>query len=251
VLFLSRSGGMHPSVVLLSLASVPPGERAHKATVGANDPVDLGFHRSHDERMLIANIRAQNHPRDKHPAGFLWRAALGRVAEAFAPPPPFSLPDYELLRRIGGGASGGVWLARSTTGALRAVKIVWRRTFEDDRPFQREFEGIQRFERVSREHPSQLALFHVGRNEAAGCFYYVMELADPVESPKAEIRLPKETRSPKPETTSPATNIRASDFLRISELGIRVSPARCSSAPGRGPCGPGHVPWRPRPAAPG
>src|SRR5437899_11672632 len=26
---------------------------------------------------------------------------------------------------------------------------------------------------------SQLALFHVGRSDAAGCFYYVMELADP------------------------------------------------------------------------
>ncbi len=52
------------------------------------------------------------------------------------------------------------------------------RPFEDERPFQREFEGIQRFERISREHPSQLALFHIGRNEAEGYFYYVMELAD-------------------------------------------------------------------------
>jgi serine/threonine protein kinase len=101
---------------------------------------------------------------------------------------PPAVPDYELIRRIGGGAYGDVWLARSTTGALRAVKIVWRHTFEDDRPFQREFEGIQRFERLSREHPSQLALFHVGRNEAAGYFYYVMELADGLENPKSEIR---------------------------------------------------------------
>jgi serine/threonine protein kinase len=83
-----------------------------------------------------------------------------------------------LLRRIGGGAYGEVWLARSATGVLRALKIVHRSTFEDDRPFQREFEGIQRFERISREHPGQLALFHIGRNEAEGYFYYVMELAD-------------------------------------------------------------------------
>lgn len=93
------------------------------------------------------------------------------------------VPDYELVRRIGGGAYGEVWLARSVaTGALRAAKIVWRDTFEDERPFQREFKGIQKFERISRERASQLALFHVGRNEAAGYFYYVMELADPLNA---------------------------------------------------------------------
>src|ERR1700722_666840 len=89
------------------------------------------------------------------------------------------VPDYELLRRIGRGAYGEVWLARSkATGVLRAAKIVWRHTFEDERPFQREFEGIQRFESISRGHPSQLSIFHIGRNDVEGYFYYVMELAD-------------------------------------------------------------------------
>jgi serine/threonine protein kinase len=91
------------------------------------------------------------------------------------------VPDYELLRRIGSGSYGEVWLARGkATGILRAAKIVWRHTFDSDRPFQREFEGIQHFERVSREHPSQLSLFHIGRNDSEGYFYYVMELADNV-----------------------------------------------------------------------
>ena len=98
--------------------------------------------------------------------------------------PPPAVPDYRLLRRIGGGAYGEVWLARSqATGVLRAVKIVWRHKFEDERPFHREFEGIQKFERISREHPSQLALFHIGRNEEQGYFYYVIELADDVRNP--------------------------------------------------------------------
>ena len=116
------------------------------------------------------------------------------------------VPDYELLRRIGHGAYGDVWLARSkATGVLRAAKIVWRRSFGDDRPFRREFEGIQKFESISREHPSQLALFHIGRNEAEGYFYYVMELADSV-SVAADVRRLKsqvsEARNPKSEIKS-------------------------------------------------
>jgi serine/threonine protein kinase len=99
------------------------------------------------------------------------------------------VPDYELLKRIGKGAFGEVWLARNkATGILRAVKIVWRNTFEEERPYQREFEGLLRFERISQEHPSQLKLLHVGRNDGEGYFYYVMELADGAESPKSEVR---------------------------------------------------------------
>lgn len=92
--------------------------------------------------------------------------------------PTTVIPDHELLRRIGRGAYGEVWLARSVVGAWRAVKIVWRRSFEDARPFEREFAGIQRYEPVSRGHAGLVDLLHVGRDEKAGCFFYVMELAD-------------------------------------------------------------------------
>src|SRR5262245_53682756 len=95
-----------------------------------------------------------------------------------AGPPPPIIPDHELLRRIGRGAYGEVWLARNVMGAWRAVKIVWRERFESGRPFDREFEGIRKFEPVSHRHDSQVDILHVGRNDDAGYFYYVMELAD-------------------------------------------------------------------------
>jgi len=97
---------------------------------------------------------------------------------------PPHIPDHELLRRIGSGSYGDVWLARNVLGQCRAVKIIYRNRFVDPRPFEREFEGIQKFEPISRSHPSQLAILHVGKNDEAGCFYYVMELADSAEDEK-------------------------------------------------------------------
>ena len=93
-------------------------------------------------------------------------------------PAPPHIPDYQLLRKIGQGSYGVVWLAQSVTGLYRAVKIVWRASFEDPQPYEREFRGIKEFAAVSLVEPRQLALLHVGRNDAEGFFYYVMELAD-------------------------------------------------------------------------
>jgi hypothetical protein len=47
---------------------------------------------------------------------------------ASARPPP-AIPDHELIRRIGAGAYGEVWLARTALGAYRAVTIVYRSEF--------------------------------------------------------------------------------------------------------------------------
>jgi hypothetical protein len=91
------------------------------------------------------------------------------------------IPDYTLLKRIGSGAYGEVWLAQSVTGALRAVKIVWREDFELTRTFHREFQGIQQFEPISRGHPCLVHILHVGWNEKRGFYYCVMELADDAE----------------------------------------------------------------------
>jgi len=98
-------------------------------------------------------------------------------AESPAAEPP-AIPGHKLLRCIGRGSYGEVWLAQSAEGEFRAVKIVFRKTFERDRPFEREFGGIQKFEPVSRASPSQVSILQVGRDDATGFFYYVMELAD-------------------------------------------------------------------------
>jgi len=98
--------------------------------------------------------------------------------------PPPSIPEYELLRLIGIGSYGEVWLARNALGSFRAVKVVYGESFDHDRPFEREFQGLKQFEPISHARESQVDIFHVGRNDAAGFFYYVMELADNVPEPR-------------------------------------------------------------------
>jgi len=88
-----------------------------------------------------------------------------------------TVADHEMLRCIGSGSYGEVWLARSATGTLRAVKVVDRKSARDPR-FEREFAGLLKFEPISRAHEGLVDILHVGRHEKAGQLYYVMELAD-------------------------------------------------------------------------
>ena len=88
------------------------------------------------------------------------------------------IPDHQLVRRIGKGGYGEIWLARTVMGTFRAVKIVFRSNFNDLKPYTREFKGIEKFEPLSRSHPGLVNILQIGLNNEAGCFYYVMELAD-------------------------------------------------------------------------
>ena len=90
-----------------------------------------------------------------------------------------TVPDHDLVRRVGQGAYGEVWLARDVIGTYHAVKIVDRKSFRNEAaPFEREFRGIQKFTPISRSHPGFVNILHVGRNDAAGYFYYIMEAGD-------------------------------------------------------------------------
>lgn len=91
------------------------------------------------------------------------------------------VPDHELVRPIGVGGFGRVWLARNAIGTYRAVKIVSRNAVEDERDFDREFSGMKRFEPVSRTHEGLVDILHIGRAPDDSYFYYVMELGDDVE----------------------------------------------------------------------
>jgi len=94
------------------------------------------------------------------------------------PDAPLAIPGHELLRLIGQGAYGEVWLARAEIGAYHAVKIIHKRTFADRNPFEREYRGILQYTPISRTHHGLVPILHVGRANQAGFFYYVMEVAD-------------------------------------------------------------------------
>ncbi|HXJ57508.1 MAG TPA: serine/threonine-protein kinase [Verrucomicrobiae bacterium] len=102
---------------------------------------------------------------------------------ALPPSPAASLP--ELVRLIGRGSYGEVWLARRPDQTFCAVKIIRRQRFEDARPYEREFLGIQKFAPLSRSYDSQLRILEVGRDDREEFFFYVMELADDEQDGRA------------------------------------------------------------------
>lgn len=96
-------------------------------------------------------------------------------------PAPPSIPDIDLVRRIGRGGFGEVWLGvNRATGGLKAVKIVplarGGRTID---PAGREVGSLAQLEshRIAR-HPNLIDIWHVGRT--ADVLFTLMDPADDV-----------------------------------------------------------------------
>ena len=96
------------------------------------------------------------------------------------------IPDYTLLKRIGQGASGEVWLARGATKSYRAVKIIQSDRFQKAEHYEREFEALCRIETSIRNAQHVVQIHHVGRHDKQGFYYYVMDLADSLGTDPAE-----------------------------------------------------------------
>jgi len=108
------------------------------------------------------------------------RAGKGTTTPDVLRNPMFKIADHQLLRRIGMGSYGEVWLAQTLTGSFRAVKVVHRRTFPSQHPYDREFAGLKRFEPISHRHRNWVRILQVGQSVDDQYFYYLMELADDV-----------------------------------------------------------------------
>jgi hypothetical protein len=134
----------------------------------------------------------------------------GSMPDSAADSAPPAIPDVVLLRCIGRGGFGQVWLGRNrATGALKAVKVIPLRGGTAD-PAGREIVSLSQLEsqRISR-HPHLLDIQHVGRT--AEVLFYLMDPADDVSG-------------------SPASDRPDADAVRCASLSIPASSSARMSA---------------------
>lgn len=101
------------------------------------------------------------------------RAPADDPSPAASPP---HIPGFDLIRPIGQGGFGQVWLAANqATGQQRAVKLIPLRAQRN--PAGREITSLVRLEKnLLHRHESLLTIHHVGKTDDH--LFYVMDLAD-------------------------------------------------------------------------
>jgi WD40 repeat protein len=139
----------------------------------------------------------------------------GLPSEPSATHPP-TIPDYQLLRRIGKGAFGEVWLARNVFGAFRAIKVIRRTAFADETHYNCELAGVRRFEPISRSHDGLVDILHVGVNQTEGFFFYAMELADAAEPRRDGEASPADASQPAPILHPPSSTFAPEDYTPLT-----------------------------------
>ena len=104
-------------------------------------------------------------------------SAAGAARRELPPEPPISVPNHVLLRRLGAGGFGQVWLAKHTlTQHHRACKLV-----PADKAV--ELDGLRHLKQRVPAHPNLLPIEEVGAS--GGWLYCLMPLADSASSEQA------------------------------------------------------------------
>ena len=118
------------------------------------------------------------------PCALAWSLAIhvrrARIPVPTADEPLPETPGYDLVQPpFAEGSYGKLWLARNSAGQWRALKTVYLSKLNNDpEPYDREFNGVRKYQPVSDRHPGLLRVESVSEKNPAGYFYYVMDLAD-------------------------------------------------------------------------
>jgi len=112
-------------------------------------------------------------------------------------PSPNAIPDFQLIRLVGEGTFGQVWLAKNrTTGGLRAVKVIRLGESGKGDLAGKEIISLSYLEQNVRvQHANLVRIQHVGKT--SDYLYYTMDLADGISGEPASCE-----KSYKPDTLS-------------------------------------------------
>ena len=131
--------------------------------------------------------------------------------------PTPKIPNYELVKLIGQGSFGQVWIALDATNSPCALKIIHKRRTKEEL-FWKEFKGVQNYLPISRSNLGLVTILHVGVSEDDSFFYYTMELADNVHGDSQETDWSSyEAKSLSSQIRSSAASCPLDQFHQISQ----------------------------------